>query len=107
VPPKHNVATFSSYEQRIMVCALVPEMLQLLIADPDGYKNMLMNNESCTRVNGNGIENFFVKKSGNFLEARCKDEGKHFILNLLLIIGIILCSLFLLIFFHSQCLIFS
>jgi hypothetical protein len=35
-------AMVMTYEQCIMACVLVSEVLQLLIADPEGYTHMMM-----------------------------------------------------------------
>jgi hypothetical protein len=91
VPPKRNVATLIPYEQRIMACALVSEVRQLLATYPNGYTHVLMNDESRTYVNDNGTVTFCK-------EEEDENEGRHFILNVLLILGILLCFLFPLIF---------
>jgi hypothetical protein len=99
VPAKRTVATAMPDKQRIMSCVLVSEVMQLLPTDPEGYAHMLMKDESRTRVNGNGTDTFFVRKAGILSEARCEDEGKHFVLNLSIQLS---CSLFSLLFFQSQ-----
>jgi hypothetical protein len=64
VPPNRIVATLLSHEQHIMYCVLVSEVVQVLITKPDGYTNMLMNDESHTCVNGNCPP--FCKEAGIF-----------------------------------------
>jgi hypothetical protein len=99
VTENRTVATAMPYEQRVMSGVLVFEVMQLLLTDSECYTDMLMKDESLTRVNGNGTGTFFVRKAGIFSEVRCEDEGKHFVLNLSIQLS---CSLFSLIFFKSQ-----
>jgi hypothetical protein len=95
VLPKHTVVMVMSYNQHIMACVLVSEVLQLLITYPEGYTHMLMNDDSHTHVNGNGTYTFFVRKSGFFQSKDAK--MKVSILPLIL-----LCSLFSLIIVQYQ-----
>jgi hypothetical protein len=43
---KHNVVMVMPYDQHVMACVLVSEVLQLLLTDPEGYIDTLMNDES-------------------------------------------------------------
>jgi hypothetical protein len=99
VPAKRAVVTSMPYEQHVMSCVLVSEVMQLLLADPEGHTDMLMKDEYRTRVNGNGTDTFFVRKAVIFSEARYEDEGKHFVMNLSIQLS---CSFISLFFFQSQ-----
>jgi hypothetical protein len=79
---KRDSRRFTMYEQRIRVCLFVSEVFDLLFSDPDpdpaGYENMLMKDKYRVYINGNGEDNFYIKKSALLVEATCDDEGKYF-----------------------------
>jgi hypothetical protein len=69
---------FMAHEQYIRACLLVSEVCDLLITDPDGYENMLIQDKSRVCISGNGEDKFYVKKSALFVEVTCGDKGKYF-----------------------------